>query len=782
MTITKRIFNYFFENVKKASYTLISEVKGKEEIYYSKFNSKFYIIIKDEELGRSCYNIISEMYKRASEIKGQFEYIWNFKINRFLSENKSVYMISGKCVNYKNVVEFEKNQHKELTYSEKIKRALQRFDFTIAMNKNGYYLNKQRLNPENLNTFSGFISSFEVNDSPSESVLDSNNFSIIEQIHNEFCPKKGIKEFYNELARKGKVNDNAELPYGKNIMEICYNYYYEVRLKVEFIHKKLVMEKVKYEFAYKVSDITVYEKIFEDEYATHYKIKGEDYCLKIYKENVDLKQMEKNLDWMLAIRTKILKEILKQKCFIPYKKAYYNYKFIGYIYQYVDLSKQNIIEIRDKKIANVPKAKMLIRLINQMSEIIDGGIYSFSQNPFTKVLILKSEKDQVQVVNIDFLSAQKNNEKNQKYIYNYLKLVIGEDNNLSNLNFSLTEEPADLDWVEMELGKLSVALKSYIKTHTKFCKVHKMYYNNDFIVCPKCFPNEKDIEKEDLEEIIRNVKSIGEGGEAEIYPYRREYVIKKFKEQVDINTKVVIIAKVLSKKNILEAENQKNLKYHYIIPEKLVVGENKLGYIMKKVEGQDIIVLRDRKIVYKYGFKRKDILEILIAMGEGIETLHSKANIFIGDLNGGNVLFDKNKNVYFLDFDGMGIDDIVPDYLTKSFVDPISQKNNQISMKDDWYSFAIQAFYYLTNVHPFKGRYLVEGINMDITERMEKRISILGDHNIEIPTIAEPWNWMNNNLQDKFLSIFEGSDRESIVPLLIEQYKILYHMDFDLKN
>ena len=159
MTITKRIFNYFFENVEKASYTLISKVKGKEEIYYSKFNSNFYIIIKDEELGRSCYNIISEMYKRASEIKGQFEYIWNFKINRFLSENKAVYMISGKCVNYKNIVEFEKNQHKELTYSEKIKRALQRFDFTIAMNKDGYYLNKQKLNPENLNTFSGFISS-----------------------------------------------------------------------------------------------------------------------------------------------------------------------------------------------------------------------------------------------------------------------------------------------------------------------------------------------------------------------------------------------------------------------------------------------------------------------------------------------------------------------------------------------------------------------------------------------------------------------------------------------
>ncbi len=136
---------------------------------------------------------------------------------------------------------------------------------------------------------------------------------------------------------------------------------------------------------------------------------------------------------------------------------------------------------------------MLIRLINQMSEIIDGGIYSFSQNPFTKVLILKSEKDQSTSSKHRFFKCTKNNEKNQKYIYNYLKLVIGEDNNLSNLNFSLTKEPADLDWVEMELGKLSVALKSYIKTHTKFCKVHKMYYNNDFIVCPKCFPNEKKI-------------------------------------------------------------------------------------------------------------------------------------------------------------------------------------------------------------------------------------------------------------------------------------------------
>ena len=164
-------------------------------------------------------------------------------------------------------------------------------------------------------------------------------------------------------------------------------------------------------------------------------------------------------------------------------------------------------------------------------------------------------------------------------------------------------------------------------------------------------------------------------------------------------------------------------------------------------------------------------------MGEGIETLHKKADIFIGDLNGGNVLFDKNKKVYFLDFDGMGIDEIVPEYLTTSFVDPRFQKNNKFGKENDWYSFAIQAFYYLTHVHPFKGRYIVivngEEKDMDMITRKEQKISLLGKHGIKIPDIAEPWNWMEKELQEKFLEIFEGDDRESIVPLLKEQYRIL---------
>ena len=84
-------------------------------------------------------------------------------------------------------------------------------------------------------------------------------------------------------------------------------------------------------------------------------------------------------------------------------------------------------------------------------------------------------------------------------------------------------------------------------------------------------------------------------------------------------------------------------------------------------------------------------------------------------------------------------------------------------MKDDWYSFAIQAFYYLTYTHPFNG---IDKKNLELVERMEAKKSLLGNHGIVPPKIAVPWNWMDIELQKAFLNIFEGNSRISIVPYL----------------
>ena len=189
-----------------------------------------------------------------------------------------------------------------------------------------------------------------------------------------------------------------------------------------------------------------------------------------------------------------------------------------------------------------------------------------------------------------------------------------------------------------------------------------------------------------------------------------------------------------------------------------------------------ISTLRDKTEIQKLGLSKEDIFEILITVGEGIETLHKLA-IYIGDLNGRNILFDIKKNVYFLDFDGMGVDEITPVFFTDGYIDPISKKNKSITMKDDWYSFAVQVFYYLTYTHPFNGIYYGtkngQKVALDIPDKMERRISLLGNHGMKPPAIAVSWNWMNAELKTAFLNIFEGSYRESIVPHLKRQYQAL---------
>ena len=146
---------------------------------------------------------------------------------------------------------------------------------------------------------------------------------------------------------------------------------------------------------------------------------------------------------------------------------------------------------------------------------------------------------------------------------------------------------------------------------------------------------------------------------------------------------------------------------------------------MRKVDGKPISSLRDKIVIQNLGFTRKEVLQILITIGEGIRMLH-KLNIFIGDLNGRNILFNEQKEVYFIDFDGMGVDEISPDFCTDGYIDPVSKDNKNITMQDDWYSYAIQVFYYLTYTHPFNGILLnnTELVDLsskvDIPERMKK--------------------------------------------------------------
>ena len=492
--------------------------------------------------------------------------------------------------------------------------------------------------------------------------------------------------------------------------------------------------------------------------------------------------------------------MLYQDCFIPYKKAINAKKeFIGYIYNAVDFSNKDgnyaCLDIKNlQNLNNLPRAKSLIRLIDQVEKLTTDG-FGFLTNPFNNVFLIKNHKKQVQILNIEFATKKRSSNDTYKWLYDYLCDVINSDEfidintpNSTVKNCLKIFKKSTGTQTKYYLQKISHELQILTDKMTKYCSVHKMYYSNEYLFCPKCVDNPKIINTETVDKSeITSLKEFNEGGESFIYAYDANSVVKVFKEKnLNIDLKHRIFISLSNKKEILEKVNKDSkIKYKFIIPKKLLIdrqSNNIFAYTMDKVEGTSISSLRDKDVVEKLGLTKKDVLEILITVGEGIEYLH-KNNMYIGDLNGRNILFDSNKTVYFMDFDGMGMDDIAPEFCTDTYIDPVSKKNNNITMKDDWYSFAIQAFYYLTFTHPFNGIYSVRGsdgkkVMLEITDKMERKISLLGNHGMKPPAIAIPWDWMIKKLQTAFYTIFEGDNRESIVPYLIEQYEQLYKSTF----
>lgn len=526
-------------------------------------------------------------------------------------------------------------------------------------------------------------------------------------------------------------------------------------------------------------------KIFEDQYAKHYRFNS-DYFIKIYKStSVDMKLLEENVD--AIITQPLYKHSIIQTAFVPVKKAVDKDKnFVGYLYNAFEFDAETSNSTSKKTtnlndlsaLKNLARVKCLIRLILQVQDITSAG-FKFIENPFENVFLVKGMAKQVQILNVDFASTKGSLQKTKQWTCEYVKKIISLDDSIELNTDGINNLETLLDMLE----KLEQRLK-------KYCHNHNMYYDKKHLFCPKCIdpsklPNIPKIETT-REDFVKNRTSMTQGGEAEIYEVNGTSIVKVFKEKnFNVEFKTSVLARLFAKKDILETIDKQMPKCRYIYPKVIYVDENTgniFAYKMDKVEGTSLNALRDKKQVRQLGFSRQDVLEILITAGEGIEALH-KNNIYIGDLNGRNILIDKNKNVYFLDFDGMGIDDIKPEFCTDGYIDPISKKNKNITMKDDWYSFAIQAFYYLTYAHPFNGLYSInqngKKVNLEITDKMERRISLLGNHGIEIPVVAVKWDdWMLPELQSEFLEIFEKEKRTSIVSLLKEQYKTLFNYSF----
>lgn len=236
-----------------------------------------------------------------------------------------------------------------------------------------------------------------------------------------------------------------------------------------------------------------------------------------------------------------------------------------------------------------------------------------------------------------------------------------------------------------------------------------------------------------------------EGGEGYIYEYNGK-IIKTFKPHIDIAAKErkvnALMKASLPKAVITPIETVLDMRGRFI------------GYCMERVSGEEFKRLSNRKFVTANNITTKDILGLLVKVKSVLAEVH-KQNIYVGDLNDQNILFDTAGKIYLIDCDSWTVGGDKCTVAMDLFKDPQLQVDNFNSDTDN-YAFMVLAWKSLTRVHPFGGT--IEP-DMPILDRIVKGISVIDRQNVKLPRLTKEWKGFSPDLVSEFKSVFEGGVR-----------------------
>ncbi len=260
---------------------------------------------------------------------------------------------------------------------------------------------------------------------------------------------------------------------------------------------------------------------------------------------------------------------------------------------------------------------------------------------------------------------------------------------------------------------------------------------------------------------LKALDRMTEGGEAIIYNYQSDMVVKIFKPTVNLNQKM---QKVTDFKNM-------RLPHCVVSPiEDVTLNGKFAGYVMKKVFDAEVVhQLSKSKFLKISKMNNNDILEILNKICKSVEQLHTNG-IVLGDISDYNILF-KQDEPYFIDVDSWGVGNLRPDAYTEIFTAPECYRSGVIvdlTSKTDLFSLSVLAFNILARIHPFNGT-LKKDPNMSTLGRIKNGISLLGKEDIVVPKMVSSWDWMSPDLKNSFYEIFEKGKRFNICSTLEDQ-------------
>ncbi len=292
-------------------------------------------------------------------------------------------------------------------------------------------------------------------------------------------------------------------------------------------------------------------------------------------------------------------------------------------------------------------------------------------------------------------------------------------------------------------------------------------------------------------------KSIGKGGEADVYDIGKGLALKLFKppNHPDIANKPEDQKKArdrIAGHQEMLPEFPKGLPGRVITPIDLAYdrsGKMVVGYTMRYLRGLDTLFRYAEQNFRDQGIGNDVVVRIFLDLYRVVSDLHQvdigykddkaeeeNLKIAIGDFNYLNVMVGKEK-AYLIDTDSINLPPFYARAFTERFVDPLlcnstlkrpvlSRPYNQNA---DWYAFAVMLMECLLFVNPYGGVYRPKDKTKRVLDvsRPLHRITVFNPE-VRYPKPATPFGILPDDLLQHFHQVFEQDERGKFPIKLLE--------------
>lgn len=282
-------------------------------------------------------------------------------------------------------------------------------------------------------------------------------------------------------------------------------------------------------------------------------------------------------------------------------------------------------------------------------------------------------------------------------------------------------------------------------------------------------------------------KSIGKGGEADVYDIGGGMALKCFKPPDHPDYDNLPVEQEGAKRRI--AEHQRKLRQFPVkLPPRVVVpkdlateksGGTIVGYTMPLLaNAAPLRRYGERSFRSAGGIGNDVVLATFRDLHATVEGLH-RSGVVIGDFNDLNVLV-RGDEANLIDADSMQFGPFLTAMFTARFVDPTKCDPNAASLMltkphdahSDWYAFAIMLFSAFCAVDPYGGVYIPKESKRRVRHdaRPLKRITVFHP-DVRYPKPAVPFGVLADDLLDYYHRLLERDERGTFPLVLLERMR-----------